>query len=249
MIEVADRVVTTPGGRPVTFTTRQGTNDADIAISLNVWEGNVADEYRMRGRVLSGWAMDVGAHIGGLAVSMAVDHPDLRVIAVEAVPENAQLCAENAARNGVADRVFVVTAFAAAPDTETGVIHYGYREHQGVSQGYMDAHRFIGGTWGEHGEAGSPAFAVTTEAVSLDGLLSRFAVHDLALLKIDCEACEWAFLDTPAVAKVQTIVGEYHGRPTAADPITRLRELLPLHDVTAWSDDAVDIGLFEAVRR
>jgi hypothetical protein len=45
------------------------------------------------------------------------------------------------------------------------------------------------------------------------------------------------------------IVGEYHGRPTNHPPVARLREMLPNHDVTAWSDQSVDIGLFEAVRR
>jgi FkbM family methyltransferase len=240
----------TPNGRQVTFTTRNGTNDANIAISLNSWDGEIVDEYRMKGRQLSGWAIDIGAHIGGLAVSLALDHPDLRVLAVEGVPENAALARENAQRNGVADRVEVVEAFAAAPGTATGVCHYGYRAVEGVDPGYISAHRFIGGTWGEHGEAGGPEFNVTIPAVSLDALLEQYGIDEVAMLKLDCEGCEWAFLDTPAVAKVQTIVGEYHGRPTASAPVARLRELLEAtHDVTAWDETHIDMGLFEAVRR
>ncbi len=251
MIHHAYNAMKTPNGRQVTFTCRDGTNDANIAISLNSWDGEIVDEYRMKGRQLSGWAIDVGAHIGGLAVSLALDHPDLRVLAIEGVPENAALAVENAARNGVADRVTVIQAFAAAPGTKSGVCHYGYRKVDGVDDGYIMAHRFIGGTWGNNGEDGAPEFNVTIPAVNLDGLLEQYGIDDVAILKLDCEGCEWAFLDTPVVAKVQTIVGEYHGRVTmAVDPVSQLRILLDAtHDVTAWDETRIDMGLFEAVRR
>jgi FkbM family methyltransferase len=243
------QTVTSPGGRAVAFSVRPGTNDDAMMVGLNNWDGHVVDEYRMTGRVLSGWAMDVGAHIGGVAIPLALDHPDLRVIAVEGVPGNAALLRENVARNGVADRVEVVEAFAAAPGTATGVCHYGYRHEASAGDSYVSAHRFVGNTWGFEGEAGDPEFSDTIDAVSLDDLLTRFHIKDLALLKIDCEGCEWAFLDTKAVSRVQTIVGEYHGRPKGHDnPVERLREMLPDHDVTPWSDEPVN-GLFEAVRR
>ncbi len=247
---ISSHALTTPDGHAVAFNVRDDTNDANIATAVNVWDGNVNDEYRMRGRVLSGWAMDIGAHIGGVAVPLAMDHPNLRVIAVEGVPENAELCRQNAERNGVADRVIVLNAFAAAPGTLTGVCNYGYTRVQDTADAYVSAHRFIGGTWDPAVEGGYPEFAATIPAVNLDELLTRYGIDDLALLKIDCEGCEWAFLDTPAVAKVQTIVGEYHGRPTNVDPVSRLRELLgATHEVTDWSADFYDIGPFEAVRR
>ncbi len=246
MIETSIEFVTTPGGRDVSFVCRLGTNDGPMVVGLNGWNGHLADEYRMRGRVLSGWAMDVGAHIGGVTIPLALDYPELRIIAVEAVPENVALLAENAKRNGVSDQIEIVPAYAAAPGTMTGVCHYGYRHEQSTSDEYVVSHRFIGGTWGLKGEAGDPEFSLETEAVSLGGLLERFGIEDLALLKIDCEGCEWAFLDDPATAKVQVIVGEYHGRPKGADyPRDRLRELLPTHDVSLWSDEPVN-GLFEA---
>lgn len=249
MIHHSYNAMHTPGGRQVTYVCRDGTNDAGVAISLNSWDGTLRDEYRMKDRRLSGWAIDVGAHIGALAVSMALDNPDLKVLAIEGVPENAALAIENAARNGVADRVDVINAFAAAPGTAKGVCHYGYRVVEGVDPGYISAHRFIGGTWGEQGGDGEPEFHTDLAAVSLDGLLTKYGIDEVALLKLDCEGCEWAFLDTPATAKVQTIVGEYHGRVTAKSPVKRLRELLPDHDVTAWDETHIDMGLFEAVRR
>jgi len=246
---MGSRNVATPGGVSVSFDVREGTNDGDMMVGLNSWNGQVIDEYRMRGRVLDGWAMDVGAHIGGVAIPLALDHPDLRIVAVEGVAENVAMIETNAIRNGVRDRIEIVHAFAAAPGTATGVCHYGYRSEPHTSPDYVFAHRYVGNTWGMAGEAGDPEFDDTIDAVSLDDLLMRFRIADLALLKIDCEGCEWAFLDTKATGKVQTIVGEYHGRPKGADyPVERLRELLPTHDVTPWSDEPVN-GLFEAVRR
>jgi FkbM family methyltransferase len=245
MMTMAFREVETPKGKPVTFDCRQGTNDADLAVALNVWNGTVCDEYRMRDRELSGFAIDVGAHIGALAIPMALDHPDLTVIAIEAVPENATLCLSNAQRNGAA--VIVLNAAAAAPGTPDVVCHYGYRHDIAASDGYVSAHRFVAQTFMDRGE---PEFTPTVTAVSLDEIIERYAMTEVALLKIDCEGCEWAFLDTLAVGKVRTIVGEYHGGLTGVeDARGRLIELLSqTHDVTFWSDEPI-CGLFEAVRR
>jgi FkbM family methyltransferase len=248
VIEHTLQAVTSPGGHSVILDTRDGTNDANIAVGLNGWQGMVSDEYRMRGRTLSGWAIDIGAHIGGLAIPLALDHPALRVVAVEGVPENVEILADNVRRNITDDRVTVLNAFAAAPGTASGVCHYGYRSDPSASDGYISAHRFVGGTWGARGQ---PEFSPVIEAVSLDDLLARFEIEEVALLKIDCEGCEWAFLDTPAVAKVQIIVGEYHGGTSGVEnPQERLVALLgPTHDVAIWDPTATVGGLFEAVRR
>ncbi len=241
--------LSTPNGQPLSFVTRDGTNDATIAAAVNVWEGEVNDEYRMAGRVLSGWAMDVGAHIGTCTIPLALDHPGLRVIAVEGVPDNCDLIRQNALRNGVADRIEVLNAYAAAPGTLRGICNYGYRHAAETATEYVRDHRFIGGTWDKDPGGGAPEFAADIEAVSLSGLLERYGIDDLALLKIDCEGCEWAFLDDPATAKVAVIVGEYHGRPGDVAPLARLRELLPTHEVSKMDDSLYDIGAFEAVRR
>ncbi len=235
--------VTTPNGHSAVFLCRDDTNDANLVIGINE-----ADEYRMRGRDLSGTAIDVGAHIGAVAVAMALDHPDLKILAVEAVPENVALLVENVERNGVADRVTVIPKFAAKPGTAQGTCHYGYRlGTDDASPDYIVCHRFVGGTWGH---LGGPEFSPTVEAVSLDDLIA----DPVSFLKIDCEGCEWTFLDTGAVAQVQTIVGEYHGGLTESldhvdAPRDRIVELLTkTHDVSFWMDEPV-VGLFEATRR
>src|SRR5206468_435266 len=101
-------------------------------------------------------------------VSLALDHPDLRIVAVEAVPENADLIEANVIRNGVSERVTVVRAFAAAPGTSEAICHYGYRHEPSADDGYVSAHRFVGNTWGAVGEAGDPEFRSVMPAVSLD---------------------------------------------------------------------------------
>jgi len=236
MIEIVD----TEG-----FLTRNGTTDANAVYAL------ANDEYRLEDRSLSGWAIDVGAHIGTVALTMARLNPDLRVLAVEAVPENSNLLEQNIARQRLGNRVTSIRASAAAPGTLTGVCHYGYRHRDSESDGYVSAHRFVGNTWIHLGD---PEFSIDLPAVSLDSLLTTYGIDEVALLKIDCEGCEWAFLDTPAIGRVQTIVGEYHGGypgepgyvPNPAQAIDRL--LAATHDTEIVKDDPC-VGLFEAVRR
>lgn len=228
------------------FLTRDGTTDANAVFAL------ANDEYRLNGRPLTGWAIDIGAHIGTVSLTMARLNPDLRVLAVEAVPENSDLLEQNIARSGFGDRVTSIRAWAARPNELTGTCHYGYRHRVEESEGYVSAHRFIGNTWVDLAE---PEFSVEMPAVSLDGLMAEHDIADLALLKIDCEGCEWAFLDTPAVSRVQVIVGEYHGGYPGTlghqpHPQSSLALLLSdTHDITLWNPEETVVGLFEAVRR
>jgi FkbM family methyltransferase len=247
-LTMSDMAVLTPGKRPVVFACRDGTIDANIAIGLNLWGGTVGDEYRMMDRQLSGWALDIGSHIGALAISAAVDHPDLQVIAVEVVPESADLIRQNAKRNHVADRVHVVNAAAGAPGQKTMRCHWGYTSREPESPNYVSAHRLIAETWAGFGK---PEFARDMPVVSLDGLMAEYGIAEVALMKIDCEGCEWHFLNTPAVAKVGTIVGEYHGGELThiKDARKRLTQLLgKTHAIEWWREEPV-IGTFEAVRR
>ena len=226
------------------FICRDGTNDAPIIAAITL-----ADEYRLKGRVLRGWAIDIGAHIGGVALTLARQNPDLRVIAVEAVPENYDLLVRNIAQMGMGKQVHALHAWADAPGTLTGSCYYGYRGGDVEADTYVSQHRFIGNTW----YAGrDPALTVDVEAVSLDAILERFGIDEVELLKIDCEGCEWTFLDTPAVAKVKAIVGEYHSGVGVVlypdDTQAKLHDLLDAtHVVTCWAD--VQHGDFDAVRR
>lgn len=228
------------------FAVREGTTDAMAVMAL------ANDEYRIASRKLTGWAIDVGAHIGTVAITLARQNPGLRVLAVEAVPENSELLERNIERLAPG-QVFSVRAWAAGPNAMTGTCHYGYRGHRDTeSDGYISAHRFIGNTWTD---LAGPEFSVEMPAVSIDSLMETYAIDEIALLKIDCEGCEWAFLDTPAISKVKTIVGEYHGGYPGhlghqPDPIAKLHQLLDkTHRVEVWAPEETVVGLFEATRR
>lgn len=223
------------------FRTRDGTTDASAVYAL------AADEYRLSHRRFSGWAIDVGAHIGTVAISLARQNPGLRVIAVEAVPENADLLEHNVDVARLRERVSVVRAWAGSPNDLTGVCHYGYRHRESENDGYVRAHRYVGGTFGDTGD---PEFSLELPAISLDSLMAKYSIDDVALIKIDCEGCEWAFLDSPSIGRVETIVGEYHGGLSGQEaPQVRLLDLLgATHTVHFWNPDETVIGLFEAQR-
>lgn len=223
----------TANGRYVRLAGRVGTNDHAIAAGLLT-----ADEYRLR-EPLSGWAIDVGAHIGTIAVALALDNPDLRVIAVEPLPENVEMIRFNAALNDVTDRITVIEAAATSADSGLISVRYDYSgvpEHL-VDPGYLAESRYIGNMLGDR--AGTEVMAMP---VTLEGLLDSHGIERLALLKIDCEGCEYRFLVSPALWRCERIVGEYHDSGTWA----QIEALLsPTHMVTRWTDGP--IGLFGAV--
>lgn len=241
----------TPGGHPVQFATRLETNDE--ALVNGILGG---DEYGLASlEPLTGWIIDIGAHIGIVAVSLALDHPDTRVIAVEAIPDNATMIEFNAKLNGLADRITVISAGAGAPGQKVVPITYGYTwvgvsgsEHPEVPTGYVTDCRYIGNIF-NYPEGEQEAITEDRPGISLGAILRRYKIKRVSLLKIDCEGCEWAFLTDPAIAKVDRIIGEYHGSGTTTPTgMERVHALLDAtHEVT-WRRGE-DVGLFEAVVR
>ncbi len=220
---------------PITFGVRVDTNDGALVAGI-LGE----DEYHLHGLApLSGWALDIGAHIGIVAIALATDHPGLKVVAVEALPENVATMRENVARNRLDDRVFVESAAATAPGVDEVGIAYGWAHVDGQPDHYMAQSKFIGGMC----DANDTGLVAMCPAVSLDSLLAKYAIDRVALLKIDCEGCEYQFLDTPAVARVDRILGEFH---SGLEGIMDL--LAATHDVTIRLDRG-GVGIFDAVLR
>lgn len=195
----------TPNGNRFKLECRLGTNDQDVAHSVSK-----LDEYGLRGLELEGWALDIGAYIGAVAIPLAIDHPGLGVVAVEPVPENVALLQRNITLNGVTDSVLVCPLAAAAPGDDLVMVRYGGNGR----------HRFVGNVGMEAPDASDEFDA---PGVDLGGLLAFYQISEVSLMKIDCEGCEWAFLSDAAVGKVERIVGEYHGEVEA--------DFLPGHDV------------------
>ena len=223
---------TTPGGHPVSFTYREGTNDWNTLSSTMA----PTDEYHLP-RGLSGVALDVGAYLGSVAVGLALDNPDLRVFAIEPVPDNIALIRRNLDLNGVS----VVLIEGAAGDGSPVDVWYRYR---GTPS--LEHHAFVGNSSLAYDHGGEYEHeTVTYTSISLASFIERFGRIDW--LKIDCEGGEFAFLDSPAIGDVGYIIGEWHSVRgyTRAD----LRALLDAtHDVTFDHDDDTTGG-FVAVRR
>jgi FkbM family methyltransferase len=223
-------------GRPVEWLTRTNTNDGALVVGIIA-----SDEYRLGDLPnLTGTAIDIGAHIGIVALALAADHPDLHVIAVEAVDANVAILRANVEHNGLQERITVVEAAAAAPGVKTERLLWNYRSAENTDQAYTDDSRYIANIFDDYASDGDWH---TVKAVSLDTLMK--GLDRLALLKIDCEGCEWAFLKSKRVKDVDLIIGEYHNN----GGIEAIRALIgKTHEVTQTGGKD-DVGMFRAVAR
>lgn len=210
----------TPHGKPVFFEVREGTSDWNSANACN----GTNNEYDGPAG-LTGWGLDVGAHLGSVAVSLLLDNPELHVIAIEAMPENVGLLTENLAINGVAARCIVLPA-AAGDGTPVE-----------IGSGSDDHHRFIGGMH-------SPNSPRTIPGVSLHDVLQ--VAGEIVWCKVDAEGAEYDFFGAATaddLRKVAFITGEHHSG------FQRIVDILgATHDVTMTRGTA-DFGGFTAVRR
>lgn len=213
----------TPRGHLAEMWYRTDTNDYNT-IQSAIGE----DEYGTAGLYLEGHALDIGAHIGSVSVLLALDNPDLRVTAVEAVPPNVELLTRNVEVNGLTDRVTIV--HAAAGDGKPTTIRWAFAGNEVATH-----HAFIGNALMKQPLTAHESSAV--DSVPLEAL----ADQPIAFMKIDCEGCEYPFLQGPALAHIERIHGEYH-----ADTTPLIEALHDTHDMTC--QDRVP-GWFQAVRR
>jgi FkbM family methyltransferase len=236
--ELADGLigVHTARGNLVKMAYREGTSDlGTIGATFRLW-GKLVDEYDLAGLPddLSGVAIDIGAHIGTVALALLADHPRLRVIAVEPLAENVEMIAKSAAENGLADRLTIL--HAGISDSDTATVDWNWRAT--TNEGYWRTNRFIGNVMTDPGVAHDTA---VVPGVSLKSLLPKGRA---VFLKIDCEGCEWVALKDPAVKRIDVIAGEYHGHP-GPDGLEAM--LGKTHVVTHVPEGAC--GMFRAVRR
>lgn len=224
-MNVVEATFQSPHGQWYVMAVREGTSDWNTA---NACAGT-NDEYSIP-TGLFGAAIDVGAHIGAWTVPLLLDNPGLMAVAIEALPENVLLLERNLARNGLADRCVIRHGAASADQIP---VRIGYTE--GDPQ-----HEFIGG-------ANRTGRNVLVPGVTLqdamDEILNLAGATRCAMLKIDCEGCEYPFLQGPALERVERIVGEVHFGSAQLG-----RQLEATHFVTFPGFDAnPDFGPFTAV--
>jgi FkbM family methyltransferase len=219
----------TPKGGTVRMALRPDTADEPVISATSIADEYGVADFDLRPGELF---LDVGAYIGSVGLAVAKDFPEAKVVMIEAVPENVAVISESIAHNGWRERVFVYHA-AAAKRAGVTTIMYG----AGVEDSsYQKDNRYVGNLG-----ALNETHAVRVTNMTLGNVIE--AHGPVSVLKIDCEGCEYAFLDSPHVASVRHLVGEWHhgGRD-------RIMALLgPTHDVTI--DDDPIVGLFWAKRR
>lgn len=230
MYEIEVQPFRSPRGQPVSMAIRADSTDYNTVRScLN------EDEYGLAALHLEGTALDIGAHIGGVTIALAVDNPTLSVIAVEAVPPNVELLRRNLDLNGVADRVTVVPKPAGNGTKAT--VRWAFEGNETA-----DHHAFIGNSTISD-LPGVKHREVKATSLSLKQLING---REIAFCKIDCEGCEYDVLKGPALKQIALIHGEIHGidRHNALELV---EQLVKTHRYEQQSDQ-LPTG-FEAVRR
>jgi len=231
----------TPNGRSVTFEYRQDTNDWNTIQSCTA-----ADEYQLRGQRVDGWALDIGAHIGGVTLAILADNPTAHVVAIEPVPDNLRLLRRNLDLNGFTDRAIVVDGAAGPPDVAETVIRYNFRGDANLLH-----HAHIGNTALVYERAGIEEHDERTAPVYSYSALWRLVEEPPSFVKIDCEGAEYGFLADPAVGGCPLIIGEWHPVPWQGVGRTRL-DILELLGESHWitfTGPEAGPGGFRAVRR
>lgn len=219
--------LTSPRGQTAHMEARDGTSDLAVIGSTfaGVAGSGLVDEYGLADLHITGRFVDVGAHVGSVAVAVLLDNPEATALLVEPIPENLAVIEANLAANGVADRAEVL---AGAVGTDT--IHYGFEGSEVAS-----TNRYIG-------NLNVPLRSTQTATVrhlTLSDLLPA------AAMKLDCEGGEWSLLADPRIVEVPLIFGEYHGSPGAVGVTNALGKT---HRVT-FQDMTLSTGNFRAVAR
>ncbi len=229
----------TPGGHVATMTYREGTSDWNTvsACLVNPMDPSSGDEYHLPSG-LSGWGLDLGAHIGSVAVALLLDNPDMRVVAIEAVPPNVELIRQNLKQNDVADRC-VVLAGAAWKGRGFADVEFGYTGSEVAT-----THRFIGSISPWLDNPGGKETA-RVPIYSLKDALKYTEGAGFVWAKSDCEGCEHYFFKGTDLGRVGTISGEWHRRD--GDPERFVGQLSKTHDVQ-WNE-GIGGGPFLATKR
>lgn len=228
----------TPGGHAATMTYRDGTSDWNtISACLLNPMGPTGDEYHMPSG-LSGWGLDVGAHIGSVAVGLLLDNPDMRMVAIEGVPPNVDLIRQNLAQNGLTDRCTVLHG-AAWDGRGTLDIEYGYTGSE-----VAEVHAFIGSItpWMD---APGDKVSSTVPIVNLAHAIRLTGGEGFVWVKTDCEGAEFHFFKGAGMKKLGVIEGEWHQRDGTPE---QFAEQLSKTHVVDWGQ-GIGGGSFKAVPR
>lgn len=190
-----------PNGEKRTFWFRDGTNDESTIIACFEEDHyKILDEKFEKGDVV----IDLGAHIGGVSCLLATI-PGIKIISVEALPENLELLKKNLMQAGGAGTEGVVYENAIWSRSHEMIdICYGDDSESGK------VHRFIG----TMGQGTDQQDSCGVETISLLSIFRKENIKKCKLLKADIEGAEEEVIrNTPkhVLKRIEKIKGEYHG--------------------------------------
>jgi FkbM family methyltransferase len=158
-------------------------------------------ELRLRPRTV----LDVGAHIGCLALRAHQRWPGAEVVCVEPNPANMSALDANVGR--FAKQVPRAATYDPGPVRLVSSIFPG-SDNTGASYVLAGDKALASAEQNQTSER-----KVTVEAVTLEALIEELDWTTIDLLKLDCEGCEFSLLErTESLDKIGAIVGEYHDR-------------------------------------
>ena len=159
--------------------------------------------------------VDVGANCGIYTVAGAVVNPALRIIEIEPVPKIMEALANNVRRNGIADRVTLVSN---AIGNRDGVVDFHMAENP------------LMGSLNAAGYKGQSGTVITVECRRLDGVIDELGARP-DFIKIDVEGFEDAVLEG-AGNTLQKFRPHLVLEANPGDPCTHMTELLRRHRYT-----------------
>eukprot|EP00747_Dinoflagellata_sp_TGD_P213710 gnl/TRDRNA2_/TRDRNA2_86629_c0_seq1.p1 gnl/TRDRNA2_/TRDRNA2_86629_c0~~gnl/TRDRNA2_/TRDRNA2_86629_c0_seq1.p1 ORF type:complete len:246 (-),score=40.93 gnl/TRDRNA2_/TRDRNA2_86629_c0_seq1:58-732(-) len=152
--------------------------------------------------------IDIGGNIGFFSVVIALAHPGLQVVALEANPLNFLLAYHNVYMNNLQDRVFVI----GRPVTSNGeefAVEYEYDNPGSSEAGDAQSH-----VWDRATHKELNAFHVP--GVTMQEVIDAYVRKDQQFaLKVDCEGCEYEIIDylKKYRKRIKAMRGELHERP------------------------------------
>jgi FkbM family methyltransferase len=216
----------------------------------------IRDHIRRTGAAPIGTAMDLGAHVGTIALLMAGYFPQARIVACEAVDTIFQELKSRTAREPrISPRHWAVTAehrflddLGEHPTTRPLAV---YRGLPGGGPGWRGGSR-VAPAGASYDPAAYAPEALTAELKTLDevvdSVLLESGAEEIDLIKFDCEGSEASAIGCASrstLRAIRFIVGEYHNRKRF-EPVVQ-RVLARTHGVRMQGDE--ELGAFFAVRR
>ena len=224
MYEVKEFPLFTAWGKRLVTYHRDGTNDAGALISVLVQDEYKLQQHKIKPGMVT---IDLGAHVG--AVSLGLASLGAKVIAVELVRQNADLCRQNLCVNGYRNSLVLNVAAGGTLDGARNV----YLADTSTQTGAI--HHFVGTTI-PHCRLASPceseAVIGNVSKLTLEEIFEIACVTHCNFLKVDIEGSEWEVFESISptlLDKVDIISGELHRLDDRT--IVHKEDLLPfLHD-------------------